>query len=355
MNHPGPCFVPVRALSHQDWICETCHHDPTGSQLKEKYEIIKDDPLGRGSFGTVIKGKLRKEPEKYVAIKFIQPPVSKYIFNEIQNLKSLTELRHRNIVDLLDCYVVNNEIYLVMTYCNGGDLYKYFKDNGGPLEEDITRHFTCQIADGMTALKNMNIVHRDIKPQNLLLCHPVGVSSQKPKDIILKIADFGLSKFLEGRTTTSYVGTPYYMAPEVDGQRAYAEKADLWSLGIIILECVLGFEEMHAAVRQPSSKLTLTKNMEDRLMKKASPELQDLIKNLLNPDPQGRMDLETLMNHPFLKGKKLRDFPVESGLGDNTVIICVGAVALIGVVLGALYWMGRRNQTQTAPQRNQRH
>ena len=165
-------------------------------------------------------------------------------------VKELTELQHTNVVALLDCKETQNHVFLVMEYCNGGDLADYLHAKG-TLSEDTVRLFLRQIAGAMKALNAKGIVHRDLKPQNILLCHKSIKSNPSPNDIVLKIADFGFARFLnEGVMAATLCGSPMYMAPEVIMSLQYDAKADLWSIGTIVFQCLTGKAPFHAQTPQ---------------------------------------------------------------------------------------------------------
>ncbi|MGH0174892.1 UNVERIFIED_CONTAM: hypothetical protein FKN15_069341 [Acipenser sinensis] len=124
-------------------------------------------------------------------------------------------------------------------YCNGGDLADYLKSKG-PLNEDTIRLFLQQITSAMKVLQSKGVIHRDLKPQNILLVLTGGDKSN-PRNIRLKIADFGLARFQPtNMMALTMCGTPLYMAPEVIMAKTYDAKVDLWSIGIIVYQCLTG-------------------------------------------------------------------------------------------------------------------
>ncbi|GIY00264.1 hypothetical protein CEXT_345631 [Caerostris extrusa] len=181
--------------------------------------------------------------EDVVAIKCInkknlgksQPLIGK----EIKILQELTKLQHKNVVALLECVDSPRHLYIVIEYCNGGDLAEYLNHKVN-LSEDTIRHFLRQIAEAMKVLNQKEVVHRDLKPQNILLCHS-GKPDPPPSEITLKIADFGFARFLtDGGMAATLCGSPMYMAPEVIMSLKYDAKADLWSIGTIVFQCLTG-------------------------------------------------------------------------------------------------------------------
>jgi len=138
------------------------------------YEYNSKDLIGHGAFAVVYKGRVKMRPNQIVAIKAITKKnlakSQNLLGKEIKILKELTLLQHENVVALLDCKETSNHVYLVMEYCNGGDLADYLNAKG-TLSEDTIRSFLRQLAGAMKAMVSKDIVHRDLKPQNILLSH----------------------------------------------------------------------------------------------------------------------------------------------------------------------------------------
>lgn len=220
-----------------------------------EYEYSPKDLIGHGAFAVVYKGRHRVRQDLTVAIKSITKKnlakSQNLLEKEIKILKEMTELQHVNVVALMDCQETVNHVFLVMEYCDGGDLADYLHAMG-TLSEDTIRFFLKQISGAMRALHDKGIVHRDLKPQNILLSHaPNSGSSRSPCDITLKIADFGFARFLnEGKMAATLCGSPMYMAPEVIMSLQYDAKADLWSIGTIVYQCLTGKAPFHAQTPQ---------------------------------------------------------------------------------------------------------
>nr|GMC97587.1 serine/threonine-protein kinase ATG1c-like isoform X2 [Ipomoea batatas] len=126
------------------------------------------------------------------------------------------------------------KIYIVLEYCRGGDLSMYLQKRHGRIPETTAKHFMQQLASGLQVLRENNLIHRDLKPQNLLL-------STNDENSILKIADFGFARSLQPRgLAETLCGSPLYMAPEIMQLQKYDAKADLWSVGAILFQLVTG-------------------------------------------------------------------------------------------------------------------
>ncbi|CAL8092045.1 unnamed protein product [Orchesella dallaii] len=277
------------------------------------YEYNFKDLIGHGAFAVVFKGRHRKTKQR-VAIKsiakknLIRFQCKTLVAKEISVLKALTELHHENVVALLDCLETSAHVYLIMEYCNGGDLFDYLRQYG-PLNEDVVRMFLRQLAGAMHALHSNGIVHRDLKPQNILLTYKK--PSASPDNIILKIADFGFARFLqEGDMTATICGSPMYMAPEILLSLAYDAKADLWSLGTIVYQCLTGMTPFHADTPQQLKYLYRRQlTLRPKIPTGTSPQLTDLLLCLLKRDPKERIDFIAFFTHPFLTDKKNSSSP----------------------------------------------
>ncbi|XP_045593425.2 serine/threonine-protein kinase unc-51 isoform X2 [Procambarus clarkii] len=292
-----------------------------------EYEYSTKDLIGHGAFAVVFKGRHKQKPSLTVAIKSItKKNIAKsqnLLSKEIKILKELTELHHENVVALLDCKETVNHVFLVMEYCNGGDLADYLHAMG-TLNEGTICLFLIQMAESMRALYGKGIVHRDLKPQNILLSHD-GKPNPPPDKITLKIADFGFARFLQdGVMAATLCGSPMYMAPEVIMSIQYDAKADLWSLGTIVFQCLVGKAPFHAQTPQ-ALKQFYEKNADlaPRIPAGTSPELIDLLMGLLKRNAKDRMDFETFFNHPFMllkrNEKKSTDEKAASSSGSSSV------------------------------------
>ncbi|XP_076312499.1 serine/threonine-protein kinase unc-51-like [Tachypleus tridentatus] len=269
------------------------------------FEYSTKDLIGHGAFAVVFKGRHKRKCDLPVAIKSItKKNIAKsqnLLAKEIKILQELTELHHENVVALLECKETSHHVYLVMEFCNGGDLADYFHANGA-LSEATLQLFLRQIAEAMKALNAKDIVHRDLKPQNILLCHS-GKSCPAPNDITLKIADFGFARFLQdGVMAMTLCGSPMYMAPEVIMSIKYDAKADLWSIGTIVFQGLTGKAPFQAQTPQALKQYyEKNPNLQPKIPPGTSSELNDLLLRLLKRNAKDRMDFDEFFSHPFLK------------------------------------------------------
>ncbi|VDN01330.1 unnamed protein product [Thelazia callipaeda] len=269
------------------------------------FEYTKKDLIGHGAFAIVYKGRYVDHKDIPVAIKSIAKKSltkSKNLLNkEIKILKELSNLKHENLVGLLKCVETSANVFLVMEYCNAGDLGDYLQ-NKVTLPEVTIQHFLVHIARAIEAINKKGIVHRDLKPQNLLLCNPGQRPNPPATDLIVKLADFGFARFLgDGHMAATLCGSPMYMAPEVIMSLQYCAKADLWSVGTIIFQCLTGKAPFQAQTPQALKQFyERNKDLRPNIPTYCSPLLKDLLLALLKRSSKDRIEFEAFFSHPFI-------------------------------------------------------
>jgi serine/threonine protein kinase len=260
--------------------------------------VVNSKRIGKGSFADVFKGYNRLD-RKVVAIKRIDTSRLKNDFynrldDEINLMKTL---KNKYIVELYDVIYDNdnNYVYLVIEYCSGGDLSGIFNNI---CNENVVQRYFKQISKGLKYLRSKNIIHRDLKPQNMLL-------SSKRDDAVIKITDFGFAKILSiNEMTETICGSPYYMAPEILKKQNYTNKADLWSLGIILYEALIGRHPFKV-----NNIIDLIKNIDkvdyievshDIINKlRLSTSVVNLINSLLIKNDVDRLDWDDFFEHEW--------------------------------------------------------
>lgn len=173
--------------------------------------------------------------DSIVAIKVVKlekfreiPKLHEFTMNEIQ---TLSKIENPYVVKFLEMLKTSNNMYLIYEFCNGGTLEQLINKKKFLNDSESTK-ILQQIVFAFRSLFKVNIMHRDLKPSNILF-----------SDGIIKIADFGFCKSLQNQTdlTATMVGSPIYMAPEVLKGQPYSTKADIWSMGVVLFECLFGF------------------------------------------------------------------------------------------------------------------
>ncbi|RDW68419.1 pkinase-domain-containing protein [Coleophoma crateriformis] len=325
----------------------------TGDKVVGSFSI--EDEIGKGSFATVYRGR-HKASGALVAIKSVNlgklnKKLKDNLYCEIEILRGL---HHPHIVALIDCKESSSHINLVMEYCELGDLSYFIRkrdklaDNPtlrdmvrkypnppvGGLNEVIVRHFLKQLASAMEFLRERDYIHRDVKPQNLLLLpSPQFLADNKalPQVMIrshdplvpmaglsslpmLKLADFGFARTLPRTSLAETLcGSPLYMAPEILRYEKYDARADLWSVGTVLFEMITGRPPFRATnhvellrkIEQSEDHIKFPKDVA------VSPVLKDLIKGLLKRTPDDRLPFDKAYHH------KAVDEPIPGLVGDD--------------------------------------
>lgn len=313
--------------------------------------------IGKGSFATVYKCINTKTNES-VAIKSVvrsKLKSKKLVENLEIEISILKTMKHPHIVGLLDYKQTTSHFHLVMDYCSMGDLSYFIRkrnqlikthpvissllerypspEGSHGLNEVLVIHFLKQLVSALEFLRNKSLVHRDIKPQNLLLCPPLH-SKQEFKDggfvglwelPLLKIADFGFARFLPSTSMAETLcGSPLYMAPEILRYEKYNAKADLWSVGAVLYEMTVGKPPFRA-----DNHVQLLKNIEksnDRIKFPSAaqvPEsLKRLIRSLLKYNPTERVSFNEFFNDPLIVNDlEGNDEPLETSEMDENLFI----------------------------------
>ena len=275
---------------------------------------IKEKTLGSGSFGTVYLVK-HKQLHRYFAMKAIKKTSKSKVDEEglMNEINILRKMDHPNILKITDFYSQKNEYDIITEYCQEGELFNEIKQYA-PFNETITGHYMKQILTAVCYCHGMNIVHRDLKPENILIvkrakngCHPI------------KIIDFGTAKvFSKEKSEHLLIGSAYYIAPEVLS-RNYTEKCDIWSCGVIMYILLtgrppfFGNTDSEIMYRIKSGKYDLTKYPWSVVSKEA----KDLIKALLQPNPNMRLSAEQALKHPWFSSKKVKALDKLNNLSKN--------------------------------------
>ena len=245
--------------------------------------------IGSGSFGSVHMAinDINGYP---VAIKQIDKSKLKtekdqvHLSREISIMKNVI---HQYIVELFEIIDEDDKIWIVMEHVQGGSL-KSMLIPDQPLSEDTCRQIFSQIILALGYLhKNLKIMHRDLKAENILF----------DKNKHIRLIDFGLSTSLEPGVMRTSCGSPAYAAPEVILQSQYTESADIWSAGILLYLMSTGrFPFNNSSIPM---LLNYIVNLPIEIPKTVSPELQDLIARILQKDPNKRITLEQIISHPW--------------------------------------------------------
>ena len=255
------------------------------------FTLIKE--LGTGTFGRVLLVQHKLTQAQY-AIKAIDKrnivnyQERNYFRREIE---IMYRIHHPNVVKLFGHFEDNTYCYFIMEYIEGGNIYSYIPKNG--ISIISTQQNASIIKDVISAtyfLHHMNppIIHRDIKPENVLLA----------SGMVAKLTDFGWSNYMnEGYKRTTVCGTPVYLAPEMINKTGHDEKVDIWCIGVLLFELMTGIQPWSGndiqTVKYNINRLKI--NWPKNMNRTAA----DLISKILRYNPEERISLRNMLNHPF--------------------------------------------------------
>ena len=295
--------------------------------------LIEKESLGKGQFGQVFRCHSKDDVNQVFAVKIIQKKqLTPRLFQNLKNeITILSKIDHPQVIKLKDIQRTENNFYLVMEFCNGGDLEK-LKDLRRKFKEIEARIILQQLVSGFKEIYKQQVMHRDLKLANILVHFPeedlkfkditnldekAFLISQKLKEMDLlkakiqvKIADLGFARELSYEDLSQTIcGTPLVMAPEVLNGKMYNHKADVWSLGIVFFEMITGFTPFTGR-----DKNDLKRNLEKgvyKLPKKLKMSLQglDFLNCCLQFEQAKRMSWNDLIQHPYITNDPRNEKP----------------------------------------------
>ncbi|XP_026976878.1 serine/threonine-protein kinase Nek4 isoform X1 [Sagmatias obliquidens] len=251
--------------------------------------------VGRGSYGEVTLVRHRRDGRQYVIKKLnLRNASSRERQAAEQEAQLLSQLKHPNIVTYKESWEGGDGLlYIVMGFCEGGDLYRKLKEQKGRLlsESQVVEWFV-QIAMALQYLHEKHILHRDLKTQNVFLT----------RKNIIKVGDLGIARVLENHCdmASTLIGTPYYMSPELFSNKPYNYKSDVWALGC----CVYEMATLKHAFNAKDMNSLVYRIIEGKLPpmpKDYSPELAEIIRTMLSKRPEERPSVRSILRQPYIK------------------------------------------------------
>jgi NIMA (never in mitosis gene a)-related kinase len=260
-------------------------------------QVIRDyvlkEKLGTGSYGVVYKVLKKGDKQHYVLKQISLFNMNKAQIDEVKNeSKILASLNSGFIVKYFDSFIESNNLNIVMEYCDGGDLSNFLniqmKTGKLPNEDKIWKFF-IQISLGLAYIHNKKILHRDLKTLNIFLT----------KDDKVKIGDLGVAKMLnQTNFARTFVGTPYYLSPEICEEKPYNEKSDVWALGCILYEMAT-FKHPFNATNQGALILKILRGKYDPISsKEISSDLKKMVDVLLEKSYFKRPHVTEIIKNP---------------------------------------------------------
>ncbi|XP_026524394.1 serine/threonine-protein kinase Nek5 [Notechis scutatus] len=265
----------------------------------DNYVIIK--MIGEGAFGKIFLAR-KKEDNQQCVIKEIN--LTKMPGKEKESSQKeatlLAKMKHPNIVAFYTSLQEKNNLYIMMEYCDGGDLMKRINMQHGVLfDEDKILGWFVQIALGLKHIHDRKILHRDIKTQNIFL---------SSNGITAKLGDFGIARMLNNTMdfASTCVGTPYYLSPEICENKPYNNKTDIWSLGCVLYElCTL--KHPFEGNNLPQLIMKICRGHFIPVSVKYSSDLRLLISQLLRTSPRDRPSINSILKKAFLE-KQIKNY-----------------------------------------------
>ncbi|KAH0466034.1 hypothetical protein IEQ34_006137 [Dendrobium chrysotoxum] len=265
-----------------------------------KYELGEE--VGRGHFGYTSSAKVKKGEMKgeEVAVKVISKAKMttaisiEDVRREVRILSSLTS--HKNLVQFYDAYEDDDNVYIVMELCKGGELLDRILSRGGKYSEQDAKVVLIQILSVAAFCHLQGVVHRDLKPENFLF-------ASKDENATLKVIDFGLSDFVKpDERLNDIVGSAYYVAPEVL-HRSYGTEADMWSIGVIAYILLCGSRPFWSRTESGIFRAVLKSepSFDEAPWPSLSDDAKDFVKRLLNKNYCRRMTAVQALSHPWIR------------------------------------------------------
>ncbi|KAK8952945.1 CDPK-related kinase 1 [Platanthera guangdongensis] len=279
-------------------------------QFFSNYELGEE--VGRGHFGYTCSanGKKGEMKGREVAVKVI--PKAKMttaiaiedVRREVRILSSLTG--HKNLVQFYDAFEDEENVYVVMELCRGGELLDRILSRGGKYSEDDAKVVMIQILSIVAFCHLQGVIHRDLKPENFLF-------TSADEKATLKAIDFGLSDFVKpDERLNDIVGSAYYVAPEVL-HRSYGTEADMWSVGVIVYILLCGSRPFWARTESGIFRAVLKAepSFNEAPWPSLSSEAKDFVKRLLNKDYRRRMTAAQALSHPWIQQFEMVKYPLD--------------------------------------------
>uniref|UniRef100_A0A8C5MRA1 non-specific serine/threonine protein kinase n=1 Tax=Leptobrachium leishanense TaxID=445787 RepID=A0A8C5MRA1_9ANUR len=287
----------------------------------DKY--VKVSKIGEGSFGKAILVKSRQDGKQYVIKEIgISKMSNKEREESRREVAVLANMKHPNIVQYQESFEESGCLYIVMDYCEGGDLFKRINTQKGVLfSEDQILDWFVQLCLALKHVHDRKILHRDIKSQNIFLT----------KSGTIQLGDFGIARVLNSTVelARTCIGTPYYLSPEICENRPYNNKSDIWALGCVLYEmCTL--KHAFEAGNMKNLVLKIIRGSYPPVSLHYSYDLRNLLSMLFKRNPRDRPSVTSILEKPFIYRRIEKFLPPqviaeEFGMGGFPKPLCPAA------------------------------
>ena len=259
------------------------------------YQII--EKIGKGTFGIIYKVKKFNDPIIYVIKQISLEGLTDFQINQVfSEVKILSLINSKYVVKYYESFLENDNLNIVMEYCDNGDLCNYLKEKrmkNRPLNEDLIWKIFIQITLGLATIHKMKILHRDLKTLNIFL----------KNDMEIKIGDLGVAKELnQASFANTLIGTPYYLSPEICEDKPYNQKSDIWALGVILYE-LCTFRHPFDAGNQAALILKIINSNPEPILACYSSNLQKIVNKLLEKKIENRPNCFDILNMKIIVEK----------------------------------------------------
>jgi len=272
-------------------------------KFKNDFEVI--ELIGQGQYGEVFSANYKRNDNATVAVKFLKCKKASEKLRIRDEIDILKELKHDNVIQLFGAYEDHCQFVQVLEHLSGGELFQRVIECAESLSEfDIAHQFMRQICQACSYLTSKDVVHLDIKPENVMCNH-------LKKDCLVKLVDFGFARKLSENDIRVLQGTPEFVSPEVIKYEPVTLKTDMWSIGVLTYVLLSGLSPFLGENNQETydNIVSCDYTTDEPEFEDISEEAKDFIVKLLKVKHDDRMSADEALEHPWLKSAMIQKKP----------------------------------------------